>query len=127
MSGTQVEYDEYVVTIRDGDVTTSLGTVQELVRVLDAPEPERVIVQTGYPGPKGPQGPKGDQGPAWAYVHHQESPAATWVIHHDLDGYPSVTVADSSYQVVEGDVVYQSVDVVEVSFSSAFGGSAFFS
>lgn len=85
----------------------------------------------GTPGPQGLQGPAGPAGPAGSsvvsYVHHQDIPAATWTIVHDLNWYPNVTVVASSGDVVEGDVAYTTSNTVALTFSGAFSGVAYLS
>ena len=43
-----------------------------------------------------------------SYVHNQGTPAATWVIDHNLGWYPNVIVEDSGGSTVEGEIVYTS-------------------
>lgn len=70
--------------------------------------------------------PHGDvQG--FTFVFNQASPIATWVIVHNLGGFPSVTVVDSADTQMEGDVVYNSEDQITVSFTSGFAGKAYLS
>lgn len=58
------------------------------------------------------------------FVFTQSVPAAVWVINHPLDKHPSVTIEDSSHRQVFGDVVYNSVAQITVTFSAAFSGTA---
>ena len=59
------------------------------------------------------------------YVHNQGAPSATWVIIHSLNKYPSVVVVDSAKTQVEGDITYDNLDQLTVTFYSAFSGQAF--
>ena len=52
-------------------------------------------------------------------------PSDTWTITHDLNCYPSVTVVDSSGDVVEGSIQYISSDELVVTFSAPFSGVAY--
>lgn len=92
----------------------------------------------GIPGPAGPTGPAGPAGPAGppgaagaapqAYVHVQDVPAATWVIVHNLGYYPNVRVEDSAGADIEGgDVANVDLNTLTVSWSVAFGGTAYLS
>jgi hypothetical protein len=65
--------------------------------------------------------------PAIAYHHTQNTPSNTWVINHNLDFYPNVTVADSGGSLCEGEITYTSTDSVTVTFSGAFSGNAYLS
>jgi hypothetical protein len=60
-----------------------------------------------------------------SYTHEQLSPAAQWIIIHNLDKYPSVTIVDSSGKIVFGDVKHESINKVTLSFTAAFSGKAF--
>ena len=60
------------------------------------------------------------------YVYVQTSPSATWVITHNLNKYCSVTVVDSADNIVFGDVLYNSLNQVTLTFAGAFSGKAFF-
>ena len=65
--------------------------------------------------------------PAIAYHHIQNTPSTTWVINHNLDFYPNITVADSGGSLCEGEITYTSTDSVTVTFSGAFSGNAYLS
>jgi hypothetical protein len=60
------------------------------------------------------------------FVYVQASPSATWVINHNLNKYCSVTVVDSADNIVFGEVLYNSLNQVTLTFSGAFSGEAFF-
>ena len=62
-----------------------------------------------------------------SYTHTQSVSSANWTITHNLGFSPSVSVVDSGGNHVVGDVNYVSVNVLTVSFSSPFGGSAYLS
>lgn len=60
------------------------------------------------------------------YVYTQASPSSQWVITHNLAKYPSVTVVDSANNMVFGEVLYDSVNQVTITFAGGFSGKAFF-
>ena len=60
-----------------------------------------------------------------AYIHNQTSPAAIWTITHSLNKYPSVSIVDSAYQEVIGEVEYLTPNTLEVRFTAPFSGQAF--
>jgi hypothetical protein len=66
-------------------------------------------------------------GPSGSYVHNQATPAATWVIIHNLGFYPGVRIENSAGDDVEGDVVHNSVNQITMTFSAAFAGKAYLS
>lgn len=60
------------------------------------------------------------------FVYNQTISSNVWEIKHDLDKYPAVTVVDSGGSVVIGEVVYIDKNNVRITFTSAFGGKAYF-
>ena len=56
------------------------------------------------------------------YTHNQTSTSNTWVVTHNLNRFPSVTVVDSGGSIVVGTVVYNSNKQLTITFFS--GGSA---
>ena len=64
-------------------------------------------------------------GSSQTYVHIQGEASAAWVIEHNLEKYPSVTVVTSAGTVVIGDVTYSNENVVTVSFKGPFKGKAY--
>lgn len=61
------------------------------------------------------------------FVHKQNTSSDTWTIVHNLNKFVSITVADSSGRVVEGDYKYISSNEVVLLFSSPFSGTAYLS
>lgn len=62
---------------------------------------------------------------AETYIHIQGIASATWIIEHNLEKYPNVTIVTSSGTVVEGDVTYNSKNIITVTFNGAFKGKAY--
>jgi len=56
------------------------------------------------------------------FIHNQNTTSDTWVITHNLNRFPSVTVIDSGDSIVQGAVVYNSNKQLTITFFS--GGSA---
>jgi hypothetical protein len=61
------------------------------------------------------------------YVHTQDVAASTWIVDHNLDAYPSITVVDSFGDKVHADVQYLSNTRIVVFHSSPFEGKAYLS
>jgi hypothetical protein len=59
------------------------------------------------------------------FVFSQLTPSDEWVITHDLDGFPSVTVVDSAGSVVVGNIQYNDTETVTLTFSGGFSGKAY--
>lgn len=123
--------EQDVVVVEDTLIETVTASADE-VEVL-----ETVIIDVlevgakgdqgiqGGPGPPGPPGPPGSG--TFSYVHDQLVPANPWTITHNLNGYPNITVVDSSQREVEGDVTYIDLNTIQVSFAGAFAGKAYLS
>lgn len=65
--------------------------------------------------------------PPIAYHFTQLVPASTWVIQHNLNFYPNVTVVDSANTNVEGEIRYTDSNNLTLTFTSAFSGNAYLS
>jgi hypothetical protein len=123
------EKTERVSVINDPE---DVLVVEESTEIIDittpGPQgPQGPQGQTGDTGPQGPQGPPGVPGGGFQYVHDQSIPSDTWVIFHNLNGYPNVSVVDSAGTEVVGEVTYDSAFQLTVRFSSGFAGKAFLS
>lgn len=59
------------------------------------------------------------------FVFTQDSPSSLWTVTHNLGGYPSVTVTDSSGNVGYGAVKYINASSLTVEFASSFSGRAY--
>lgn len=59
------------------------------------------------------------------YVHEQGIASDTWIINHNLNKKPSITIVDSADNVVEGAERYIDENTIEVRFNGAFKGKAY--
>jgi hypothetical protein len=59
-------------------------------------------------------------------VFSQNVASATWNVTHNLNKYPSVSVVNSANITVYGDVDYDSLNSVTITFNAAHTGKAFF-
>ena len=60
-----------------------------------------------------------------SFVFPQSSASDTWEITHNLTKFPSVSVVDSAGSKVIGEVTYNSINKVTLTFSAAFSGNAY--
>lgn len=98
---------------------------------------DRVIYVTGNSGPKGDKGDKGDpgeQGPpgepgasGGGYTYVQDTPAATWIVNHNLHKYPNVQYFNDDGELQDADVFFNSLESVTLSFGDPTTGKAIFS
>lgn len=116
------------LTVDDDGVTTLLTADEVTLQISDVGIQGPAGATSTVPGPTGPQGPQGTPGSApQAYTHNQGTPAALWTVVHNLGYFPNVSVVDSADTVVEGSVVYLSVNSLTIEFTASFGGKAYLS
>jgi len=60
------------------------------------------------------------------YVFTQSTNSATWIVNHGLNKYPSVTVANNADITIYGEVEYDSLNQVTITFADPTNGKAFF-
>jgi hypothetical protein len=58
------------------------------------------------------------------YIFIQNSAEPIWMINHNLNKIPSVTVIDSAGSIVIGEITYVDMNNIIVTFSGAFSGKA---
>ena len=59
------------------------------------------------------------------FIHLQSSASTSWVITHNLNRFPSVTVVTSVGVVVIGNITYNSANQLTISISDANSGKAY--
>ena len=62
--------------------------------------------------------------PLISYTHTQSGASAQWVVTHNLGFKPNVTTFNSAGDIVEGNIIHNSVNQLTMQFSSAFSGTA---
>jgi hypothetical protein len=126
-----------VLTVEDSLGVVEVWAGETLVNVL---RPTTDILQLttvgpqgpeGDSGPAGPAGPPGDPGPQGppgtpSPQFDQTFTTATtqWVIVHNLDAYPVVTLYDLYGFAISGDVSMPDRNTVVVDFAVPFAGTA---
>lgn len=59
------------------------------------------------------------------YLHEQQTAASTWTITHNLGKFASINIVDTANEEVIGDVLYNSINQITVTFSAPISGKAF--
>lgn len=59
------------------------------------------------------------------YTFSQIIPSSTWTIEHNLERHPSVTVVDSSGNMVMGETFYDNNNNITLTFAAPFAGKAY--
>jgi len=119
-----IQSTESVASVVETGPETVEVTEEIVTNIIDASVPG----PQGSPGPTGPTGPQGPPGSGGAsYTHDQITPSAVWVITHNLNFYPNISVEDSGGNEHFPDVVYDSANQVTLTFNAANGGKAYLS
>lgn len=64
----------------------------------------------------------------WAdtnYVHDQQTASASWVINHNLGKFASIHIVDTAGDEIIGEVTYNTINQITVTFSSLVSGKAY--
>lgn len=77
-----------------------------------------VSVEIGSGGVPGSGGDKNN-------VHRQDQASSEWIINHDLEKFPSVSVVDSAGDAIIGKIHYESNKKIILKFSAPLSGRAF--
>lgn len=64
---------------------------------------------------------------AQSYTYEQATPAATWIVNHNLSYNPAVSIVSSSGDLVHGDVTYSGPQQITINFSAPFSGRVYLS
>jgi hypothetical protein len=60
-----------------------------------------------------------------SYIFEQVLPATTWLIQHNMDKFPAVTITLTDNTEIQGFKKYLDSNTVELSFSKPISGKAF--
>lgn len=63
--------------------------------------------------------------PDKAFVFEQEKPTNVWLIEHEMEKHPSVSIVDNEGLLIMGDVQYIDTNNVKVTFATEFAGKAY--
>ena len=117
------------------NVTTVVGNLQDktIAPTLDEqqviPDPgkdglSKVTVRSGQPlWDDGYEHGLRDGDKTFEFV--QELPATEWVIEHNLEKYPSVSVVDPNKNIIYGDVTYLTTSLLKINFTALTSGIAY--
>lgn len=104
------------ITINSGDQINVSVKQPSLQNTIVIPRPTTSV------SIKGVTGGGGDA----HYTHVQGTAEATWEVTHNLNKRASVTVVDSTDNVVIGEIEYLTMNSVRLKFAGAFSGKAYF-
>lgn len=104
--------------IRVEEVKTYITVEGEDGLIQVTPDPPTQVIAVEVPGEKGEKGDTGTQGPPGPpgpsgddYVYEQVLPDDEWTVTHNLGRYPAgIQVIDSTHQLVETEIIHDSVN-----------------
>jgi len=105
---------------------TTLRLISETQRIEIDSSPRGFAIVSA--GPPGPAGPPGQNGQAIAYEHIQAVASSSWVINHNLNFRPNITVEEA----ITGDeimcgIIHHSITQLELQFNTPRAGMAYLS
>lgn len=112
-------YDDKFVIVINGDEIIFDGTADDYNRLSNKPSVNGVILEGNKTSSD--LNIVEDKN----FIFTQNNAVNIWVIDHNLNKYPNVSIVDSAGTVVTGDIKYDSLNRVTVSFKSGFKGRAF--
>ena len=59
------------------------------------------------------------------YLHNQITASATWTVTHNMNKYPSINIVDTSNDIIMGEVRYNSLNQLTITFTAAVSGKAY--
>ena len=59
------------------------------------------------------------------YLHDQQTSSATWVVTHNMNKYPSINIVDTANDIIMGEVRYNSLNQLTITFTAAVSGKAY--
>lgn len=104
------------IQVNNGD-GVSIGGISSTQQTLKVEQPSVNVAIAGVVGAS-----DGDKN----YVHDQSSASATWIVTHNLDKRPAVSVVDSAGTQIICDVQYDSDNQVTLTFDDSTAGKAYF-
>jgi hypothetical protein len=113
--------DSASTIIKIDNKTSVIKTISSTNIVFVEPNASNIFT-IGIQGIAGVNGTDADK----HYAHSQSVASNNWIVTHNLNKFPSVSVVDSGKNVVEGEVNYIDSNNVSISFSGAFSGKAYF-
>lgn len=121
-SATTIESSFELVLVEDTSDMVTFG--EQGPRGVNGESAYELAVASGFVGSEA-QWLESLQGSGRTHIHNQEVAESLWVIPHPLHKFPSVVCVDSAGDLIEGDLHYDSVDQVSVSFMAPTGGKAY--
>lgn len=59
------------------------------------------------------------------YLHDQQVASDTWTVTHNMNKYPSINIVDTANDIIMGEVRYNSLNQLTITFTAAVSGKAY--
>lgn len=59
------------------------------------------------------------------YLHNQQTASASWVVIHNMNKYPSVSIVDTANDIIMGEIKYNSLNQLTITFTADISGKAY--
>lgn len=59
------------------------------------------------------------------YIHDQQVASVTWVVTHNMNKYPAINIVDTSNDIIMGEVRYNTLNQLTITFTAAISGKAY--
>jgi hypothetical protein len=59
------------------------------------------------------------------YLHDQQVASDTWTVAHNMNKYPSINIVDTANDIIMGEVRYNSLNQLTITFTAAVSGKAY--
>jgi hypothetical protein len=107
---TKTEVDDLIDTVTGNEVVSMSITGAE-TKTLNLHQADGDTVSVSYTD---------------TYTFTQPTPSDTWVVTHNMNKFPSVSIVDSAGNIVEGDTIYNTLNSCTLNFQGSFSGKAYF-
>ena len=107
---TKTEVDDLIDTVSGNEVVSMSITGAE-TKTLNLHQADGDTVSVSYTD---------------TYTFTQPTPSDTWVVTHNMNKFPSVSIVDSAGNIVEGDTIYNTLNSCTLNFQGSFSGKAYF-
>lgn len=59
------------------------------------------------------------------YLHNQQTASSSWVVIHNMNKYPSVSIVDTANDIIMGEIKYNSLNQLTITFTADISGKAY--
>lgn len=116
--------EEQINTIVDGKISSALRNIEPTIEKVTGEKLKSKETEIGQ-NIEATVGNKLREYKGNTFVFENQNASGDWVITHNLNRYPSVTVVDTGGNEIIGDVKYSNSNEIIITFNGVFSGKAF--